>query len=518
VVAHLARLKLRLLANGLRRSPWQVVGLVFALLYAGGGVLLALVGLGALSTQDADLRRTVVVLAGAVLVLGWWLLPVVAFGVDATMEPDRFATFAIPRAQLVAGLAVAGLLGVPGIATTLLALGGALPWWRQPLAVLAALVGAVLGTALCVVGSRATTTVLAPLLARRRFRELATVVVLVPLVLAGPILNALGVVVDRTAQSLPAVADVVAWTPFGAPWALAADVAEGAWARLLGHVAVAVVALALLVLVWARALSRAMVRQRSTSGVRGHAGLGLLGRVPATRLGAVTARCLIYWWRDPRYAVAVVIVPLLPVLLWFLGGGDALLVLGPLTGTLIGWSISADVSYDGTAFWMHVVAPLRGRVDRLGRVASAAAIGLPATLLMVLGGLVSSGRWELTAAMLGLSVGALGSALGAASVLSARIVYPVLPPGSNPFATPQGGTTASMVSQLVGFGALGLLLLPGVVLTLVAAGTRSVPLGLVAAAVALGIGAAVLVLGVGVGGDTLDRRAPALLTSLRAMA
>jgi len=518
VVAHLARLKLRLLANGLRRSAWQVVGLVFALLYAGGAVLVVLIGLGVLSGQDADTRRTVVVLAGSALVAAWWFLPLFAFGIDATMETDRFATFAIPRRQLVVGLAVAGVIGIPGFATTLMALGTALPWWRQPLAVVAALVGASLGVALCVVGSRTTTTVLAPLLARRRFREVATGVVLVPLVLAGPILSSLGIAAERSAQSFPALVRVMVWTPFGAPWALAADVAAGAWLELLGHLAVAVAALALLLLAWAKALGGAMVRQPTTSGTRGHTGLGLLGRIPASQGWAVAARCLIYWWRDPRYALAVVIVPLLPVLVFFLGGGDGMLVLGPITATLIGWSISADVSYDGTAFWLHVMAPLRGRVDRLGRVASAAVIGVPTTLLMVLGGLLASGRWELTLPMLGVSLGALASALGASSVLSSRLVYPVQPPGSNPFATPQGGTTATMVSQLLGFGALGLLLLPGGVLTLVAAGTGSTVLGVVAAVVALGIGGGVLVGGVRIGGDQLDRRAPALLASLRAMA
>lgn len=517
MVAHLVRLKLTLLANGLRRSVWQVVGLVLALLYAAGIVVVVLIGLAVLSGQDQGLRRTVVVLAGAVLVAAWWFLPLVAFGIDATMEPDRFATFAVPRRQLVAGLAIGALIGVPGVATTLVAAGTGLTWWREPHAALAAVLGGLLAVALCVVGSRATATALAPVMARRRFREVATVVVLVPLILAGPLLGSIGTALEASAAALPRLAGVVAWTPFGAPWALAADAASGAWVEAIGRLGVIAASLAALLALWAASLDRAMVRQRTSSGHSGRAGLGVLGRVPASAGWAVAARCLVYWLRDPRYAVAVVVIPLLPVLLWFLGGGDGLLVLGPITATLIGWSISSDVSYDGTAFALHVAAPVRGRVDRLGRVAAAAAIGLPATVVMVVVGLAGSGRWELTLPMLGLSIGALGSALGAASVLSAQLVYPVLPPGSNPFATPQGGTTATMLSQLAGFAVLGLLLVPGGVLTLVAVGTGSAALGLLSTAVSVGVGTAALVLGVRLGGDLLDRRGTTLLASLRAM-
>jgi ABC-2 type transport system permease protein len=43
MVAHLLRLKLTLLRNGLKRSPWQLVGLAFGGLYALGIVGMCLV-------------------------------------------------------------------------------------------------------------------------------------------------------------------------------------------------------------------------------------------------------------------------------------------------------------------------------------------------------------------------------------------------------------------------------------------------------------------------------------------
>ena len=59
--------------------------------------------MGVLSVQEPDIRGLVVVLVGSVLVLGWWVVPLVAFGLDSTIDPARFVTFAIPRRSLLTG-------------------------------------------------------------------------------------------------------------------------------------------------------------------------------------------------------------------------------------------------------------------------------------------------------------------------------------------------------------------------------------------------------------------------------
>ena len=63
--------------------------------------------------------------------------------------------------------------------------------------------------------------------------------------------------------------------------------------------------------------------------------MGCLDLLPATPTGAVAARALIYWMRDPRYAASLVIVPLFPVLFFFSGSQSGsyglLMILGPLT-------------------------------------------------------------------------------------------------------------------------------------------------------------------------------------------
>lgn len=520
MAAHLVRLKLALLRNGLRRSVWKLIGLLLGGVYVAFLLVLAGAGLVLLgSKDDPELGRTVLVLAGTVLVAGWWLLPLVAFGVDSTLDPDRFRLFPVPRRSLLTGLALAGLVGLPGVATVLVSAATSLAWWRTPVAAVAALVGGALGVALCVVGSRAVTTLLAPLVTGRRFREVAAVLVLVPLILAGPIMLGVTSGLAAVSDALPTIAEVVGWTPVGAPWAVAADVADGSWLAALGRLAVAVASLAALVVVWDRALSAALERPEGGARVARSTGLGFFGRLPATPTGAVAARCLTYWVRDARYAAAVAVVPVLVLLLWFLGrGSDTLLAAGPIVAFVMGWALSADVSYDHTAFWTHVAAPVDGRVDRTGRVVAGLLVGTVVVLAVALVALAVTSRWDTAAPVLGVSLGVLTTALGTSSVYSARVVYPVTKPGESPFTTPQGTSFAVMVSQWVGMLVLGALCLPGVALG-VAAVVSGHPLpAVLATVVGPAVGVLVLVAGIRIGARLYDRRAPELLQTIRSFA
>jgi ABC-2 type transport system permease protein len=518
VVAHLLRLKLTLLRNGLRRSTWQAIGLAFGALYALGGLTLAIPGLIALGTRDVQVIRTILVPAGAVLVLAWWVVPLVAFGVDATLDPARFVTFAIPRRELLTGLALSGLIGIPGAATAVLVLASALAWWQYPWVAVLAVPCAVLGLATCVIGSRATTTALAQFVGRRRYRELAAVVTVVPLMLLGPIIIGVGRAVESGRDVLPIVAGIAGWSPWGAAWAIPADVALGSWGTAALRALIIVVTLVVLVAVWDRSLGRALVAPATSGGSRRWGrtrGLGAFSWFPATPTGAVAARCLTYWARDPRYAATVVVVPVIPVMLYLVPGGGshpgALLLTGPLVAFILGWTISADVSYDSTAFWTHVAAPIDGRVDRTGRVVAAAIIGVPATLVFVVGSVAVVGRFDALPGLLGASLGPLLTALGWSSVVSARIVYQVPKPGESPFGTQQGASMAAALSQLVGWVVILGLSLPALVLAGFAVSTRSAALGVVSLVVGIALGAVALVVGIRLGSRAMDRGAPELL-------
>jgi ABC-2 type transport system permease protein len=518
VVAHLLRLKLALLRNGLRRNTGQIVALAIGMLYACGAVVLAVAGLIALSTVDAGSIRTVLVLGGSVLVLAWSFLPLVSFGVDATLDPSRFVMFVIPRRDLLTGLALSGLLGVPGVATAVVVGATTLSWWRHPVAALVSLPCTLLALATCVVGSRATTTAMSRMVGRRRFREVMAVVIIIPLMLMGPIISAVSSGVAAGSSSLPAVAAAAGWTPLGAVWAVPADVAAGAWGSAALKALIALATLGALVVWWDRSLSHALVTTTSTGSSTTPSraqGLGAFDQLPATPTGAIVARCLTYWVRDPRYAAAVLVVPAMPVLLYFSGGGGgAVMFSAPLVGLLMGWAVSADVARDSTAFWTHVAAPISGRVDRTGRVIAAAMIGLPATLIVVVGSAAVTHRWAAIPALTGASVGLMLTALGLASVLSARFVYPVPRPGESPFGSQQGSSMVASLSSLVGLLAIIVLGLPELALAGFAVGTGSMVFGLIAMVVGLALGATVLIVGIRLGGRTLDRNAPELLAQL----
>lgn len=519
MVAHLVRLKLTLLRNGLRRSAWQVIGLVVAALYGLGALAVVVVSMAVLSVQEPDIRGLVVVLVGSVLVLGWWLVPLLAFGLDSTIDPARFVTFAIPRRSLLTGLALAGLIGIPGVVSAGSALALAGVWWRTPAALAVGIVCSVVGLATCVIGARATTSAASTLVASRRFREVMAGVVVLPLVVIGPVLGRLSDSAAFTAQTVEQIAEVLSWTPLGAAWAVPGDVADGQWATAAARFAIAIVTLLVVVVVWDRAFAHALVNPAHEKvSTRGH-GLGWFDRLPATPLGAVTARCLTYWARDPRYALAVAIVPVLAIVFYVVSpDGGLVLLIGPIAGYLMGWGISADVAYDGTAFWTHVAAPLRGSADRLGRVIAAGAIAGPAVVVLSIGSAVLTGQPEVIPALLGLSFGVLLTALGGSSVLSALVVYPVQLPGENPFQTRQGASMASVVSQFAGWLAVMALSLPEIVLGVIAVRGGSAALGWVTLAVGLVLGSVLLALGVRIGGRTLDRTGPDLLRRIVAFA
>ncbi|QAY70304.1 hypothetical protein [Xylanimonas protaetiae] len=522
MVAQLVRLKLTLMANAFRRSVWQTIGIVVGSLYAVAVVLLAVVGAIAGGTADAVVTGQVMVIVGAVAVLAWWLVPVFLYGVDATLDPHRFMTFGIPRPRLLAGLAVAGVVSVPGIATVLALVGASFAWWRTPLALLAALVGAVVAVALCVVGSRAITTALSPLLESRRSREVLTIVTIVPLMLFGPAISWFSQRVATASDGGDAVPGLVAdlanllgWTPLGAPWGMAAAVHDGAWLGALARLVIALATLAVAAWVWDRALARSFESPRETGSKGGHGkGLGWFDRLPATPVGAVAARTATYWGRDPRYSTSFLVIPLLPVIMWFAGRDGApevMMIAAPITGWILGFAISNDVAYDHTAFALHVATGIDGKADRWGRALPVLVAGLPVVVLYAVISVAVAGDWAWLPPLLGLSLGTLGASTGVSSLVSARWLYPVPKPGESPFKQPQGATGATMLAQTVGMGLTLLVSVPALALALAAILLSHVVLGWVAFVVALAVGVAVLVVGVRWGARTYDAKAPELL-------
>ncbi|MEU8295742.1 ABC transporter permease [Micromonospora sp. NPDC048909] len=539
------RLKLRVMGNNFRGQGWRialfVVGVLVGLWFAGSGFFLfAAPGL-------ADSNRYALMIAafgGGLLVLGWLLLPLVFFGVDETLDPARFALLPLSRRTLVTGLLAAALVSVPVLAV-LIALAGlvvtawVLGGWS---AGLVGAVGVLAGVLLCVAASRAVTSAFATMLRSRRVRDLAAVLLAVTAALLGP-LQIFGLAAIREADwaALSGAAEVVGWTPFGAPWTVGIDVAQGrVWAAPV-KLLITAVTLGALLLWWSRSLESAMVGAASagpapaTRGATGGAVAQLFPRAAGwarrDRFGALVARECRYWWRDARrranlitIAVVGIFVPVMVNLGgagfsmdtergFTAGGGAASPVLVSLSmlfvGVIAALTLANQFGFDGSAYAAHVVAGVPGRLELRARFTAFSAYVLPmlAVVAVVIPLVLGEPGWiGLTAGGLFAAYGAGLAVTGLVSVLGAYS----LPETSNPFALNTGaGVAKSFLSLLAMLGSAA----AGVPMVLAAVLLGDVWLWLaLPIGAAYGLGAALL--GSYLAGDVLDRRQPELLATV----
>ncbi|BDZ48097.1 hypothetical protein GCM10025867_03380 [Frondihabitans sucicola] len=520
MVAHLLRLRLLVLRNTLARSPWQLVAVIIGGVYGLGILLVILLGLIALSFASAELTRTITVLAGSATILGWMIVPLLTSGIDQTLSVSRLKIFPLAPTRLVVALAVCGVLGIPGAVTLLAGAFTAAAWWQQPAVAVVAVVAACLAVLTCVCGSRLIESLNASLSARRRYREISGVLILIPLLLLGPLITVLSTGLQGASQALPRLAEGLSWSPLGAAWSIPGDLATGHGGAAALKALIALATLALVVLAWRRSLAAALVSTLQPVTKAAASGrIGLFSRFPATPTGAVAARALTYWVRDPRYSRQLILIPIFPILLFVNSrttGLDGLVsASGPIVAVLVSLSIFTDLSYDSTAFAAHLSAGVSGRADRTGRVFAAATFALPIVIGITIGSVGVTGTWSALPALLGLSLGLLLSGFGLSSVSSARIVLPVPAPGDSPFAAKTGAGFTTSVTTLATWGILAILALPEIVLAITAGATSSLLLGWIALIVGLGLGGSLLLLGIRIGGRELDQRGPELLTRLR---
>ena len=519
MVAALVRLRLLVLRNSLKRSVGQLVAVIIGALYGIFVLGMVIVGLFALNLAPIDLLRTIVVLAGSALTLGWALIPLF-LPIEQTLDAPHLAVYPIPLNTLLTGLLISGVVGIPGAITMVASIFTFGSWLRMPGVAVLALVCGIVGALLCVMLSRAVTAAASSLSSGRRFREASGILIFIPLVLIGPIVAGTASSLGSSRDALPTLATFMSWTPLGAIWAIPSQVALGDPVGALLRALIGLATIAVVFLVWRWGLARALVTPiHATSRVRAQGRLGLFGRLPATPAGVIAARCLTYWFRDPRYLRQLVIIPVMPLLLWFYSSlthhSFLLQGAGLFVAFMLGITLIADVSYDSTAFVLHMSKAVPGRADRWGRASAVLAFGLPAVVAITLITAWISGDWMPVPALLGLAIGLLLGGLGVCSVTSAVVVFPAPAPGDNPFKTRPGANTALLGSTFLTWGVLALVNAPEIVLLIVNLVTGQQLWGWIALVVGVVLGPITLALGANLGGRILDRRAPELLMQLQ---
>ncbi len=517
------RLKARLIANGLRgraRKGFFVMGAILALYVAGGGFTI-------LAGARSGLARTVVpVLAFSGFFVGWIVVPLIGFGVDETLDPDRVSLLPLSRRELMAGLLAASCVGL-GPAATLLALCGAIAanarWPGEALSIVAVLVEFLM----CVTVARTASTGLARMLRSRRLRDVALVMVSLLAIAAG-FIGQLPRLLGETAASRGAVvlARFARWWPPGMAGHAVVDAANGRVVVALLELLACLAFVALLVTTWAVNLERLLTTATASAIGRRGSTAGdatliprLVRFLPRNRIGAVAAKDLRLLWREPlmrsqRVMTALFAVGAIVALAIAPNLHHAQVVVGA-AGFLWWFNLSSVnlFAIDRAAYWMNVTAAGEPRDDLLGKNVASLVLNVPMFALLAVGAAAITGGWIYIPVAMSLGVAILGTQFAVGNVTSVRLAQPLAGSSTNPWAVRSG---QNLVTGLVLVGALlGTALLVSPVAGAIAFGLASSRLVLwVACPIAVVYGLGAYVVGLRVAATWLRTHQPELLSAL----
>lgn len=469
----LVQLKLRLLLGALRSTSAARVSFILSSTIALIVAIGTFAGLAGLRHNGAAVDLTAVVYT--LFAFGWLILPLIAFGIDSTLDPATLALYPLRTRPLVIGLLAASATGAWPLANLIGELGITVGLAHGALAVLIAVIAAVLQVAFCIILARLVTTALAGLMRSRRGRDLAALAIIPLFVLYEVFTQVVPKAIghhELTAASFAGVDSWLRWLPPG----LAAHAVQDA---STGHAGTAVLRLLLVAAIivvlgwlWARALSRALVTadtSTQSAAVKG-------GALPFGRRGGLTgtvaARSLAYQRRDPTSLVywGITVVVMVVVSISSLRGHspEAGLLLGAgiggaLTGTLRGDSFGMA----GPAFYLDALALSGRRALRswfAGGNAAIAAIAVPLVLVVPLVIAIVRGHPVNGLLAMALSLAATGAGLGVSDVFSAALPYPVERRVGTPLPRQAEGFTMHVLAgRLGGLITTGILVIPVIV-------------------------------------------------------
>ena len=392
MVGVFASLKWRLVTSRLRATHGGArVGIIMLFV-----VLLGLLGL--LTVGIASLRAVpeyaepVIVTLFTVQLVGWVLTPLVAFGVDETVDPARFALLPLRPQTLQRGLLASSMIGYFPVANMIVLVGAAIalgvPWSVLPVA----LVCAAVQLMLCVVLSRAASTSMSALMASRRGRDLGMVVGLLIFLLYMAFVTVINHPGDGTALQSGAltVASVLQWTPPGALAALPHLVATGQWAPAAAAAVRAGRPRVGLVVVVGGTAQQPDHRAVHDSGLfpAGHGpvdtavGVGIGGT-----MRVVAGRDRVLVWRDPMRRMPWLMMTVLTIIWPFLvvrGKGAVFAV--ALGAIFCGAQAGNQYGVEGSGLWLHlqtITDRVRARGEVLGHAVTALVPGIVIVLVAI---------------------------------------------------------------------------------------------------------------------------------------
>jgi ABC-2 type transport system permease protein len=467
------RLKLSLLRNGLRQSGGRkaayIASAVFALLFAA----LQLIGLIALRGHAHV--ESLVVLAAAVLGLGWAVMPLFFPSGDETLDPTRLVMLPLRPRPLVRALLTASLVGIGPLFTLCLLIGSVVAVAEGGAAFAVGVVAVALALLVCVALARAVAAANVRLLTSRKGRDLA--------VLSGLVIAIGAQVVNFGAQRLGAsglgeldpAADVLQWVPPASAIAAVHAVGEGSYGLAAVQLALTAGALAALLAVWSRHLTRLMTSPDGStlpaaeSAAREGTSTGLGRLLPSGRTGTVMERSLRYVWRDPKtkaaWVTSLAIGLIVPVFNAWQGTGSVYFAC--FAAGMLGIQMYNQFGQDTSAFWMVAMTISSTRdayVELRARAYALLLITLPYATLVTVVTTAMLGDWRRLPEALGLSFALLGAMLATGAWTSARFPYSIPQEGYKNVAP--GQTGLAWISIFGGMIAAAVLCAPVIALTI----------------------------------------------------
>ncbi|WP_353647740.1 hypothetical protein ABLG96_12650 [Nakamurella sp. A5-74] len=483
MVAIFASLKWRLVTSRVRAlSPGKRIRMII-------GLCLALLAVGAIAYALSMLRS--VPEAGYLAVTGlfalqlvaWTLTPMVAFGVDETVDPSKFALLPIRPATLQRGLLVSSVVGYLPLFNAVILIGCAIGLsflgWMLPIALLCI----VLQLVTCVVFSRAAATSMATLMSSRRGRDLGMAVgfgVLVVYMLATLGLNSgssagFGAAAQRTAE-------ILSWTPPGALASLPAQIATEQWARAVASAVIALVFLTLGWLWWSRALRKSLVTVDSdTASSAPSRGIGGASAIGGTLIGTaqvVAGRDRTLMWRDPMRRMPWLISIFMGVA-WplIVVPGEGAVFASAFGALLMGSQAANQFGLDGSGLWLHLVAfgdQVRARGELLGHNLAVLVPAIPLVVAVTAAVAAIRGGWDFFVPAVAMNLAVVVCTAAIATWLSVSVPYAVPQSRKSMFASSIAGQRSasfrsafgSMLLGLaaalpvIGFGVLGIVIAP----------------------------------------------------------
>lgn len=454
MVATFARLKLRLITGALRGSKMAKFGMVSVAFV--GLIMAVLVWVGAIviRVEGPEFGPPWTVIVFGVLVMGWFVLPLLAGFTDGTIDPSRLVHLPITDRQMAKGLLAAALVGIPPLVTILavlaaLVLVGSV---AQAIFVVAACIVAV---STCVVLAQLGSATMSAFVRSRRLRDAASAVLAMLGMLVG---FGYQFVISRVAglsvEQLDGVARWVRWLPGG--WIGQAIVwsGEGRWGIALLALAASAVFAAGALQVWGSVLRRVLTTPADHQTARAVGEntfvLPWLNWLP-DQLAITTTRGFKTLRRDNREWMGIVaMLPLLMFLAIPLVGvreGEATLLLGSIGiyGGLINGSLLA---FDGSSIWMEQLSASSMRPLIFGKSLVRGLIIVPLVVIVGLALAVFTGGWRYLIAGLSLAFCSFGTMSGAGAVASVRFAA-AIPDNANPWNASAGQSAGNGLASIM---------------------------------------------------------------------